>query len=388
VLRYNPKFIAEHVSGPKECFCLIMHEIMHPMFGHFIYKNGPLENLAADMVINASISLLFPNESDTGSLFAKLYPPHGIEGLLRPYSRMGESRYFNLYQAFYPHRHGLQRVSTGEAIQALKVLTPSLKTPPLLLGNHLPDNGFSDSSSLEGISADSLARIAEDIRNGVRRPSSRRSGYGEELYEYLMEVLNTHLTLKRTLLRTFLTKRKVDRFIEQTRRRSSSVSPIPLHPSKRDLVLLMSDVSPIHFHNHIQRIATTQHGLAVYLDVSGSVNEYLPKIIGILKNLRSELMSLFLFSNKVVETPFQMLLSGHVQTTYGTDFNCIAESIIERDYDKAVVITDGYASLENSLQEELRKRRVRILTILFDGKTECEEFEPFGDAVQLEDVTE
>ena len=36
--------------------------------------------------------------------------------------------------------------------------------------------------------------------------------------------------------------------------------------------------------------------------------------------------SIFLFSKKVVETPFKALLAGRVQTAYGTDFNCIADS--------------------------------------------------------------
>ena len=85
---------------------------------------------------------------------------------------------------------------------------------------------------------------------------------------------------------------------------------------------------------------------------------------------------------------FDVFASGHVHTTYGTDFDCIAQSIIERDYDKAVVLTDGYADLDKDLQDGLRKRRVRILTILFGGKDECEEFGPLGDVVQLDDITE
>lgn len=65
-LRYNPDFTRRYVNCEEDLFCLVMHEIMHPMFGHFIYKSGRIENLAADMVINASISLFFSRASGEG----------------------------------------------------------------------------------------------------------------------------------------------------------------------------------------------------------------------------------------------------------------------------------------------------------------------------------
>jgi len=70
-----------------------------------------------------------------------------------------------------------------------------------------------------------------------------------------------------------------------------------------------------------------------------------PEIIGLLRSLKAELKTIFLFSNKVVEVPFPTLLAGQVQTTYGTDFDCIAEHVLANPYDKAVIRTDGYASM-------------------------------------------
>ena len=90
----------------------------------------------------------------------------------------------------------------------------------------------------------------------------------------------------------------------------------------------------------------------------------------------------------MVEIPFKALLAGQVHTTYSTDFDCIADSIVERDLDKAVILTDGYASLQTEHSERLKQSRVRTLTVLFGGKTDCDEFAPFGDVVQLADITE
>jgi hypothetical protein len=165
------------------------------------------------------------------------------------------------------------------------------------------------------------------------------------------------------------------------------VSPIPIRPSKRDFVLLAAGVPPFHYHNHAQRVTPQERGLAVYLDVSGSVNQHLPEIIGLLRSLRTELKTIFLFSNKIVEVPFRTLLAGHVQTTYGTDFNCIAEHIITHRFDKAVILTDGYASMTEENQQQLKAREFRALTVLFGGRTESPEFEALGDVVQLDEVT-
>lgn len=203
-----------------------------------------------------------------------------------------------------------------------------------------------------------------------------------------LEAIKTHLSIRKVLLQKFATKRKVDWFRQVVHRRAVTVSPIPLHPSKRDVVLLSAGIAPFHYHNHVQRVAVKERGLAVYLDVSGSVNDYLPEIVGVLQSLKGELTSIFLFSNKVVETPFKTLLAGRVQTTHGTDFDCIADSILERSFDKAVILTHGYASLAADKQAELKKRTLLTLTILFGGKQECEEFAPFGDVVQLDGITD
>lgn len=96
--------------------------------------------------------------------------------------------------------------------------------------------------------------------------------------------------------------------------------------------------------------------------------------------------SIYLFSNRVVETCFKELVEkGKVNTTYGTDFDCVARKILEDDLEKAIVITDGIASMNEENSEALKEKHVKILTILYGGGEDCEEFEPFGPVVQLDE---
>ena len=102
VLAYNPEFVSRYVTCKEDMFSLIFHELLHPMFGHFIYDSGKIENIAADAIINAVISTLYPDQSREGSLFKKTHSPRGLGGLMRPSSRMQNSRYRRVYEKLYP----------------------------------------------------------------------------------------------------------------------------------------------------------------------------------------------------------------------------------------------------------------------------------------------
>jgi len=391
VLRYNPGFVKQYVVSPADLFCLIAHELMHPMFGHFVYQNRQLENIGADLVINAALTLVFSGPSDNGSLFRRFYKPTGLEGLLRPGSDMRHSRYARLYRDFHEEGRFVRKLSTGEVIQSLKVLTPAAEVPVIvLLGGHEHANGGTDSGNADvfrRLPPDVIARVAEDLSRAAKRPGGHRGALGESLFRLVVDVLKTHQGLKRALLDHYTTRRKVDRFRQTLQRPRVSVSPIPIQPSKRDFVLLAAGIPPFHYHNRAHRPTTQNRGLAVYLDVSGSVNQHLPRIISLLRSLHRELKTIYLFSNKVVEAPFRTLLAGRIETTYGTDFDCIARHALEHRFDKAVILTDGYANMKKEYEEQLRTSGFRALVVLFGGRNNSLECKALGDVVQLDEIT-
>jgi len=386
-LAYNSEFVEKHICCKEDLFSLVFHELLHPMFGHFIYENGELENIAADAIINAVIIEVYSEASRNGNLFRKFYPDRGLPGLLRPMSEMSRSKYSKVYERLYSQSDVHDSFTTGELIQTLKILTQSERLSTIvLIGSHSYNGNAA--SQTTAFPNELLSKIAEDLKRSVAGKGGRYAGFSSELLDLFMEALKTHLSIKKVLLQKFLTKRKLDRFKEYFRVQRVGVSPIPLYPSKRDLVLLASGFYPGYFHNHTSKPTTEEKGLAIYLDVSGSVNEYLPQIIGVLAKLKNNVTSLFLFSNIVVETTMEDLIKGKIRTSYGTDFNCIAHSIIERRFEKAVIITDGYADMSEELSKQLKTLGLVTLTILFDGTTTCEDFAKFGDVVNLSDVCE
>ena len=146
VLRYGPTFVERHLTCPEDLFCLLLHELLHPLWAHFIHSSGKLQNIAADAVINAAITTLYADRSGEGHLFRSFYQPEGLEGLLRPDSQMKghplERVYHRLYPQQLPHpshgrSSGAYPLTTGELIRALRILLDEEEVGQIrLLGSH------------------------------------------------------------------------------------------------------------------------------------------------------------------------------------------------------------------------------------------------------------
>lgn len=385
VLRYNPDFVRKNVRTGVDLFCLVFHEVLHPVFGHFIHPNDEVANIACDAIINSVISNLFAEASGSGSLFRRIYPERDLPAILRPDSELRFSRYERLYEYLHPRAKQQTKLSAGEVIQTLRALVPAVPMKILLLGSHGP--AAARGEGREGIPASAVQGISKDFLEKLPT-TSNGAGCWDHLKDLLVEVLKTKKTIRQSLLTGYTTRRKLEGFFDEGQRMRRITSPFPINPSRRDLVLLSAGVWPGFFRNRQSEIVRKQKGIAIFLDVSGSVNDYLPQIIGILSGFRDRIRTTLLFSNTVVEVPFGALCQGQVQTTYGTDFDCIAKTILAKEYERAVVITDGYGGLKEENSAALAKAGSRILTILFADKKECPEFEPFGEVVKLEDVTE
>jgi len=219
IVCYNPEFVSKYINCKEDLFSLIFHELLHPMFGHFIYGCGLIENIAADAVINAAITTLYPMESFEGALFKKTHSPRGIDGLLRPCSQMGNSRYKRVYDRLYQQYMTYDKqMTTGELIQTLKILTPKENLSGIILiGTHKSGSNGNE------FPAEVLTKIAEEIKLSIREKASKQAGYFQNIVSMIMEAIKTYMSIRRNLLSKFTTKRKFDKFIElfQNRRIST-----------------------------------------------------------------------------------------------------------------------------------------------------------------------
>ncbi len=385
VMRYSPAFVSEYVKTEQDLFCLVFHEILHPAFGHFIHGRDEVSNIACDAIINALISQFYAVASGKGSLFERLYEVQGLESILRPHSKHQNGRYRYLYQHLYPQWVSRDELSAGEVIRTLKILMPQSEVKPVLLGSH------GDGSEAEGagrFGAEQLQGIAAEIAEQIDDPRGLAGGLFDSLRKMIIEVMKAKRSLRQELLLNYSTRKRLDAFFSTEQGQRRTTSPFPLHPSRRDMVLLSADIWPGFFRNRQPEIRRKREGVAIFLDVSGSVNQHLPEIAGLLGRYRQAIRSVYQFSNAVSEITMNALLRGYVETTFGTDFNCVAKTILKEEFDKAVIITDGHAGLAPDYVTGLHKAGVQLLTVLFGLRSDGKVLEPFGEVVNLNEITE
>ncbi|VGO18794.1 VWA-like domain-containing protein [Pontiella sulfatireligans] len=378
-LKYNPAFVREHVKTEQDLFCLVFHEILHPAFGHFIHVRDDVSNIACDAIINALISQFYAKASGSGSLFERFYKPKGLESILRPGSKNHNSRFAFLYQHLYPRWTMSSELSAGEVIQTLKMLVLADAAQPVLLGSHGGSNPWKP-EQLQGVATE----VAQQVRSEEGSWGNQFNG----LKALVIEIMKTKRSIRQELLLSYTTRKRLDEFFCEERNQRRTTSPFPLNPSRRDMVMLGADIWPGVFRNRQPEINRTREGVAIFLDVSGSVNQSLPEICGLLARYRRNIRSVYQFSNAVSEIGMAELMEGRVKTTGGTDFNCVAETILDEGFLKAVVITDGYASLSNENYQRLKQAGVRLLTILFGVHNNGDALAPFGEVVRLNEITE
>jgi hypothetical protein len=419
-LYINKIFMETYIKSKSDLFSVIMHELLHPMFKHFIYDpNDRLSHIGCDAIINATISILYCKQSYDGNFFKNFYKVKKpeLKCILRPdcheilTSHPMEDLYFCLYANLTSSSE--KKLSTYDVIEALKILFSNNNTSKIkLLGNHTGSSkqneegddyggegdeeerkeeeeeeegdggGFKENINIEAIKKSDLNKIAEDIKKHLKI-----AGSGSVLENLFLEILESNISLNKKLINRMLTNKKIDNFKGEYKENRTLITPFPINPIKRDVVYLSLGFDLTYYKN--ERIINKHRnnkGIVVYIDASGSILNNLGKIVGLLtKNFKNKIKNVYLFSTIVTEITFKDLKNGNIKTTYGTDFNCIAESILDNDYNKAIIITDGISSLNNSYLEKLKEKKVKTLNIIIEG-TRCPGFEKIGHNISIKEL--
>jgi hypothetical protein len=143
--------------------------------------------------------------------------------------------------------------------------------------------------------------------------------------------------------------------------------PIPSPRDRRAAVARLAGAPPLLYAGEVECPRARASGRAlVYLDVSGSMNAYLPFLSGALVRLRDRIdPRLRVFSTKVATVRIDDLARGRVPTTGGTDGACVFEHALAAGARKLLVVTDGYVGRpKTGLADRVRKARLDVRVLL------------------------
>lgn len=154
------------------------------------------------------------------------------------------------------------------------------------------------------------------------------------------------------------------------------------HPGRRDFVNL-STGRPVVIY-HANPVFEAQKGVTVYVDVSGSMDNEMPRVFAALDSIKEFVnFPLYAFSTRVHPVTRRNLESRDVLSTGGTEFDCVAEHAIKHRHEKLLLITDGYSDI-NSAYARTLKQNHQVVTLLsrHSTKNEVEKFS--REVVELE----
>ena len=392
-IKIGKSFKENFIKEKEDEFFVLMHEYLHAFLSHFYLgkyyseieeKNKKILNFAFDSIINYFIAknLLLKEPPLLKKIYKNL--PYSLYIFLNPYEVIKNGKLIKDLCSFLKKKNVIKSKEVAYYIENF-----------LYYGKEDIDNFISFINSYLKMWFKEIRIIFIDcVCNSLRKCDKREiddflkkllreekmAGYSEETEiekikikedgKILEETITTFkIAIKNALTYDFSNLK--DLKIEKIR----TIIPFP---GRREILFLKKGIYPFFF-SRLQKYTLYENKRPrIYIDVSGSTNRYwkfVYEICFFLKDLIGE--PIYIFSNKVFEISLQNLKEGKVKTTYGTDFDCVAKHIIENNFKKALIITDGYADISPSLLNILISKNVEIYIILINR------FDDFKDNIFL-----
>lgn len=378
-LRLNPDFIENHCRTDEHLLMLVLHELHHVTLGHtrLFPRPTPAHNLAFDAVINAMLCHQFPEErytsffkeiNDATSFPARLLRPPRLwpRSLKLPEdASLQEQRVVELL--YGPAKVGATYLEVFELLA--KTLGGKSAAGVVLIGNHSNDGPDEQEDPFFG-------RAIRDIVSKWPRPdrilAGRDQGTPAESWQ-LDATGNPQKNLRRAFenilrkagIHTAPSSNAPRRLATTTCHRS--IETVVPQPRDRRITAwrALHGTWPLIYRgvqSEQRRRRLPQPVAHVYLDISGSMSNVLPKLAAALRRPhRQGLLRLFVFSTVVGEIEPRNL-QCKVPNTFGTDINCVLahlESIAPSKRPRRVVVaTDGWVGAPHETHvRNLRKLR-------------------------------
>lgn len=413
----NAAFVEKFCQRDEHLLMLIMHELYHLILGHtkIFPRISRSQNIAFDALINAKLCHQFKDPVFIDFFCALNRADQFPSRILRPpvgwpfackYEKgisHAERKVMKLLYEKPP-----TAVTYGEILDLLndeseKQSRPSGdgKTQPgadgcVLLGDH-DNNGSKDAEAMgDQLTRDIIIRTVQEWPKDVDIQKGRDSG--DSTFATFLPTPQTPRgefvkALRRLLLRAGILNpgQRTDRSWQAI---PTDIETMQMLPNWRDRSLYAREALigklPIFYrsqNNVIRPQWRPRHMAHVYIDVSGSMDDCLPWLIGGLAPLHDKgLCRIYAFSTIVAEVG-RGCLRKNINTTRGTDINCVIEHLLavprHRAPRKVVVLTDGDTGYpDNRWDAEFYKRKIELYVGLIGGDAMGQQLKSYAKSME------
>jgi len=363
----NRAFVKKYCSKDELLFIVLTHELLHHAKAHLQMKVAKEDfiiwNIAFDCVINYHMQFMDSIASSRlNHILLQLHSKKPLGPVLVPQNLIEDAkkgkepgkvlvplvREERLYDAFLYLKQYFES-------KGVKFKSSILD---LLIGSHKR----SGKTKKVKVSSAMAKRILAEL-------TSRLPGYAERLDESYSKIRETEaykkiLKLVKPILQAYDGKVK---------------TVVPRNLTRLGLIWMYLGYTPTFY--EMEQYKAKREEVTIFLDVSGSMDKEIPVLLGIAQLLALHIeVEFFQFSNKVAPFTMDDLRRGRIKTTWGTDFNCILETILGRKAIHSIIITDGYASAKPELIKRVLATRGPIDGVVIGG-TNADELSKFCKSI-------
>lgn len=395
-------FWDEHIETTEELKQVLFHEILHHISGDiflltsfhsFSEEEKKKAHYAMNVAMDCRINSYIYNKriiQSSSSFFKKYYKednPDFLIRLLKENSKFKDKEYYknkkiiDIYYSFYHNSN----FSLNNYLDLYNFILEYLMENnskidnSIFIGNHSEtkeeesgDDKESNNKEISKYFQENNIDYNLDIpKDTLLKETQKAAGVDTLLKElkessfYTTQKLDLSLLKKQAFNSVF--KNFKDTFYKELSRTKSSPI-IPTNISKQDLLYLSEGIDVLIWKTKKKTKKKQFTTFPIYLDVSGSVDTYLPELIQLIVNIGKEISSVFVFSTIVDSATIKDLNDRTFKTTGGTHFDCIINHALENNFKSIVVITDGYGYTTHKAKD-VKPNIKEVITVLFGCST-------------------
>lgn len=393
-LLVNLDFISSHCRTEEQVKAVVTHEFLHVLLRH-TERIGPLtkaRHIAFDAVINAIIHRTCgPTWS---SLMSEYYADaKGIAKLLRPYTEAEDRDFSSRWRTATAWERAWRGLYSGQLVaddiaelaEDLAAEDPfgatSAAGSPEKTAAHDPSKGLLGNhhdlgKGLDAQLQDALQQALREMNgSGIWRNQPKGWGNGADLAQIEVEGKSLIRQWERETIAILKRHLVPDRSAKKREYRDQELL-LPVLSSRDRRAFVRATWDPILPQARWLIASKQQTGTAqVYLDVSGSMNEEMPRLIALLGRLSPYIRRPFwAFSDRVAPARIE---HGRLvtQTTGGTSMACVLRHVVAERPAAAVIVTDGFIEkVEPKLvQDALSRSRIHVIVSRHGSPREVED---------------
>lgn len=401
-IRVSPRFLKKYIGCPRDALHLLLHEVIHKIRGDvymtFVENkiNPKVINLALDIFVDAlQMRICFP---DGAPYLMRLYPPYEFpHNLLLPPPQLFRAwgKKINSAQEFaLSYESLMERITNDDKAKMRMSFTlesifrecncerPSKAAELYSIGwlgvatfrNYLDQFSEIVHENIPWIIQliDLLTFLGDHLFNTLQNQLglgknelsafSSGAGYSENVQEDRITPLGQvqcyqfFEAVRKALGPSTGSTRKVLRF--------GTERGVVAFPGRRETFFIAAGYTPVFYPNSVHTLDEKEEQAQLYIDVSGSTDTIQPFLYGLALHLHEGISEpVHLFSNTVEDVMISELAKGVRKSTFGTDFDCIFEHALKHNFKKILIVTDGYATLNDELAEKAQKQGMKVFIV-------------------------